>query len=134
MDKFKGRKVFYIPIVQQVPAFVATAGSTKQALSKVGLSQQVCDGKAQPTAIASCVQQAITRGRGRDHPGRDPLRHGAERPRRRGGQGHPDRHRGPEPSGRGHEQQPGELCAGCEFSAHRDGLVDHRRLQGARPM
>jgi ribose transport system substrate-binding protein len=60
VDKFKGRKVFYIPIVQQVPAFVATAGSTKQALSKAGLSQQVCDGKAQPTAIASCVQQAIT--------------------------------------------------------------------------
>ncbi|MEV0912206.1 sugar ABC transporter substrate-binding protein [Streptomyces hokutonensis] len=59
VDKFKGRKVFYIPIVQQVPAFVATAGSTKQALSKAGLSQQVCDGKAQPTAIASCVQQAI---------------------------------------------------------------------------
>lgn len=56
----QGPQGLYIPIVQQVPAFVATAGSTKQALSKAGLSQQVCDGKAQPTAIASCVQQAIT--------------------------------------------------------------------------
>lgn len=58
--KLKGRKVYYIPIVQQVPAFVATAQSTGQALAKAGLSQQVCDGKAQPSAMASCVQQAIT--------------------------------------------------------------------------
>ncbi|WP_329309929.1 sugar ABC transporter substrate-binding protein [Streptomyces sp. NBC_01262] len=57
--KYKGRKVYYIPLIQQVPAFVATAQSTKEALAKAGLTQQVCDGKAQPSAMASCVQQAI---------------------------------------------------------------------------
>ncbi|MFJ9541398.1 sugar ABC transporter substrate-binding protein [Streptomyces sp. NPDC101225] len=64
VGKLKGRKIFYIPIVQQTPAFVATAQATKDALSKAGLSQQVCDGRAQPTAIASCVQQAIAANAG----------------------------------------------------------------------
>ncbi|MGW1748367.1 sugar ABC transporter substrate-binding protein [Streptomyces sp. NPDC002092] len=57
--KFKGRKVYYIPFLQQIPAFADAARSMREALAKAGLSQQVCDGKAQPSAIAACVQQAM---------------------------------------------------------------------------
>jgi len=56
---FKGRTVYYIPLVQQIPGFVLTASSMKQALSTAGLSQQVCNGQGQPSAIAACVQQAV---------------------------------------------------------------------------
>ncbi|WP_371657309.1 substrate-binding domain-containing protein [Streptomyces sp. NBC_00280] len=56
---FKGRKVYYIPFLQQIPAFADAARSMREALARAGLSQQVCDGKAQPSAIAACVQQAI---------------------------------------------------------------------------
>src|SRR6266702_342812 len=59
VSKFKGRTVYYIPLVQQIPGFVVTAQTMKQALGKVGLSQQVCDGKGQPSAMASCIQQAM---------------------------------------------------------------------------
>ncbi|MFE2427918.1 sugar ABC transporter substrate-binding protein [Streptomyces sp. NPDC059373] len=60
--QLKGRKVYYVPLVQQIPGFVVTAQTMRQALAKAGLSQQVCDGKGQPSAIASCVQQAIAAG------------------------------------------------------------------------
>jgi ribose transport system substrate-binding protein len=38
---------------------VVTASSMKQALGTAGLSQQVCDGQGQPSAVAACVQQAV---------------------------------------------------------------------------
>lgn len=56
---FKGRTVYYIPLVQDIPGFVLTAGAMKQALGTAGLSQQVCNGEAQPSAISACIQQAI---------------------------------------------------------------------------
>lgn len=56
--KFKGRTVYYIPLVQQIPGFVVTAATMKTALAKAGLSLQVCDGQGQPSAVAACVQQA----------------------------------------------------------------------------
>jgi ribose transport system substrate-binding protein len=59
VSAFKGRKVYYIPLVQSIPGFVVTASSMKQALGTVGLSQQVCDGQGQPSAVAACVQQAV---------------------------------------------------------------------------
>ncbi|MBR7830850.1 sugar ABC transporter substrate-binding protein [Actinospica sp. MGRD01-02] len=59
VSSFKGRKVYYIPLAQAIPGFVDTAKSMKQALGTAGLSQQVCDGQGQPSAIASCVQQAV---------------------------------------------------------------------------
>jgi ribose transport system substrate-binding protein len=54
----KNQTVYYIPLVQQIPGFVVTAAAMKQALAKVGLSLQVCNGQGQPSAIAACVQQA----------------------------------------------------------------------------
>jgi ribose transport system substrate-binding protein len=59
VSAFKGRKVYYIPLVQSIPGFVVTASSMKQALGTAGLSQQVCDGQGQPSAVAACVQQAV---------------------------------------------------------------------------
>jgi ribose transport system substrate-binding protein len=59
VSKFKGRTVYYIPLVQQIPGFVVTAQTMKQALTKAGLSLQVCDGQGQPSAIAACAQQAV---------------------------------------------------------------------------
>ncbi|MFC1401415.1 MULTISPECIES: substrate-binding domain-containing protein [Streptacidiphilus] len=57
--KFKGRTVYYIPLVQQIPGFVVTAATMKTALAKAGLSLQVCNGQGQPSAVAACVQQAV---------------------------------------------------------------------------
>jgi ribose transport system substrate-binding protein len=56
---FKNQTVYYIPLVQQIPGFVVTAAAMEQALAKVGLSLQVCNGQGQPSAIAACVQQAV---------------------------------------------------------------------------
>jgi len=56
--KLKGQTVYYIPLVQQIPGFVVTAQTMKQALARAGLKLQVCNGQGQPSAIAGCVQQA----------------------------------------------------------------------------
>jgi len=58
----KGRTVYYIPLVQQIPGFVVTADAMKAALTAAGLSLQVCNGQGQPSAIAACVQQAVGAG------------------------------------------------------------------------
>jgi len=58
VSALKGKTVYYIPLVQQIPGFVVTAATMKAALAKVGLNLQVCNGEAQPSAIAACVTQA----------------------------------------------------------------------------
>ena len=62
VSTFKGRTVYYIPLVQQIPGFVVTADAMKAALTAAGLSLQVCNGQGQPSAIAACVQQAVGAG------------------------------------------------------------------------
>ena len=59
VSKLKGRTVFYIPLLQDVPTFAVAAQTMKAALTRAGLNLQVCDGQAQPTAVAGCVQQAV---------------------------------------------------------------------------
>jgi ribose transport system substrate-binding protein len=59
VQKLKGKTVYYIPLVQQIPGFVVTAATMKTALAKAGLKLQVCNGQGQPTAVAACVQQAV---------------------------------------------------------------------------
>jgi len=58
VSALKGKTVYYIPLVQQIPGFVVTAATMKAALAKVGMNLQVCNGEAQPSAIAACVAQA----------------------------------------------------------------------------
>jgi len=62
VSKLKGRTVYYIPLIQDVPTFAVAAQTMKAALTRAGLKLQVCDGQAQPTAIATCVQQAVGAG------------------------------------------------------------------------
>jgi ribose transport system substrate-binding protein len=62
VSKFKGKTVYYIPLVQQIPTFVVAAESMKQALARAGLSLQVCDGQGQPSAVAACAGQAAGSG------------------------------------------------------------------------
>lgn len=62
LPALKGRTVYYIPLVQQIPGFVVTAQAMKEALTAAGLSLQVCNGQGQPSAIAACVQQAVGAG------------------------------------------------------------------------
>jgi len=59
VSKLAGRTVFYIPLLQDVPTFAVAAQTMKAALARAGLKLQVCDGQAQPTAVAACVQQAV---------------------------------------------------------------------------
>jgi ribose transport system substrate-binding protein len=61
-SKLKGRTVFYVPLLQDVPTFAVAAQTMKAALTRAGLKLQVCDGQAQPTAVAACVQQAVGAG------------------------------------------------------------------------
>ena len=62
VSALKGKTVYYIPLVQQISGFVLTAAALKKALSKVGMNLQVCNGEAQPTAIAACITQAAGAG------------------------------------------------------------------------
>lgn len=62
VSKLKGRSVFYIPLLQDVPTFAVAAQTMKAALARAGLTLQVCDGQAQPTAVATCVQRAVGAG------------------------------------------------------------------------
>ena len=59
VSKLAGRTVFYIPLLQDVPTFAVAAQTMKAAVTRAGLKLQVCDGQAQPTAVAACVQQAV---------------------------------------------------------------------------
>ena len=45
-----------------MPTFAVAAQTMKAALTRAGLKLQVCDGQAQPTAVATCVQQAVGAG------------------------------------------------------------------------
>jgi ribose transport system substrate-binding protein len=62
VSALKGKTVYYIPLVQFIPGFVVTAATMKQALAKVGMNLQVCNGNGVPSTIASCVQQATGAG------------------------------------------------------------------------
>ena len=53
VSALKGKTVYYVPLVQQISGFVLTAAALKTALSKVGMKLQVCNGEAQPSAVAA---------------------------------------------------------------------------------
>lgn len=57
--KLKGRTVYYVPATYQVPVFQAVGAALEGALGAAGVKVEVCDGKANPANMASCIQQAI---------------------------------------------------------------------------
>jgi ribose transport system substrate-binding protein len=62
VSALKGKTVYYVPLVQQIPGFILTAAALKTALSSVGVKLQVCNGEAQPSAVAACIGQATGAG------------------------------------------------------------------------
>ena len=54
-----GKTVYFIPATFQVPVFQALAGSLEGALGAADITVEVCDGKSNPSNMASCFQQAI---------------------------------------------------------------------------
>lgn len=59
VDAVKGRTVYYVPANGQVPLFQAIRGSLEKALGEAGVEVEVCDGKANPGNMASCIQQGV---------------------------------------------------------------------------
>jgi ribose transport system substrate-binding protein len=60
VSALKGKTVYYVPVIEDAPTFAVAAQAMKQALAKAGLGLQVCNGQAQPSAVAACVQLATT--------------------------------------------------------------------------
>jgi ribose transport system substrate-binding protein len=54
-----GKTVYYIPVTAQSPQFAITQKALTAALTAAGLKIQVCDGKATPTDVSACVNQAV---------------------------------------------------------------------------
>jgi ribose transport system substrate-binding protein len=54
-----GKTVYYIPATQQVPVLNMIGEKLTAALDNLDATVQVCDGKANPADISSCVAQAI---------------------------------------------------------------------------
>lgn len=55
----KGKTVYYVPAIYQVPLFQAVGASLKSALDTAGVKLEVCDGKSNPANMATCIQQAV---------------------------------------------------------------------------
>jgi ribose transport system substrate-binding protein len=60
LAKLKGKTVMYIPLIQAIPAFAITASSMKSALAAAGIKTTVCNGGANPTTTAACLNQAVS--------------------------------------------------------------------------
>jgi len=56
----KGKTVFYIPLLTQIPAFAIVGPSLQEALGKAGITTRICNGQANPTGVAACVNQAVS--------------------------------------------------------------------------
>ncbi|MEV6967417.1 substrate-binding domain-containing protein [Hamadaea sp. NPDC051192] len=59
VSSLAGKTVYYIPVTAQSPQFAVTQKALTAALTAVGVKIQVCDGKATPTDISACVNQAV---------------------------------------------------------------------------
>lgn len=55
----KGKVVYYVPIALQVPFFQGVIAGMKDSLAAVGMTLRVCDGAANPSAAAKCLDQAV---------------------------------------------------------------------------
>jgi ribose transport system substrate-binding protein len=56
-----GKNVFYIPIAGKAGYFQLIQRNVTDALSRVGVNVETCDGQANPSGISACVDQAISR-------------------------------------------------------------------------
>lgn len=54
-----GKTIYFVPATYQVPVFQSIKAALDGAVGVAGLKLEVCDGKANPSTMASCMQQAI---------------------------------------------------------------------------
>jgi ribose transport system substrate-binding protein len=54
-----GKKILYIPISLQIPAFQAVYAAVQEATGEVGMEVDSCDGKFNPAGVAACINQAL---------------------------------------------------------------------------
>jgi ribose transport system substrate-binding protein len=55
----QGKTVWYIPVTALPPWFQIQSKVQQSVWSKLGAKVHVCDGKANPTSISACLQQAV---------------------------------------------------------------------------
>ncbi|WP_369138320.1 sugar ABC transporter substrate-binding protein [Modestobacter versicolor] len=59
VDQVAGKKVLYIPISLQIPAFQSVYAAVQEATGEVGMEVSSCDGKFNPAGVAACINQAL---------------------------------------------------------------------------
>src|SRR5947209_13859462 len=59
VDQLKGKTVMYMPIALTVPFFQAAIHGLTDSLGVEGVTLQTCDAKANPSAAAACLDQAV---------------------------------------------------------------------------
>ena len=57
-----GKTIWYVPIGTAVPVLATIGSAMTDALGKLGATVHVCDGKFQPTTVASCMSNAVSQG------------------------------------------------------------------------
>src|SRR3954452_23601846 len=55
----KGKTVYYIPLTAQISVFQLYGSKLGEALDAAGVHLQICDGGANPSQIAGCIDQAV---------------------------------------------------------------------------
>lgn len=56
----KGKRIALVPLGTNIPIINGVTNAAKAALNHMGASVTVCDGKFDPSAVSSCLQQAQT--------------------------------------------------------------------------
>lgn len=64
VSSLKGKTVYWIPITSASPIFSIEQQAAEQAFQAAGIKLQLCDGQANPAAVAKCVNQAVAAGAG----------------------------------------------------------------------
>lgn len=62
VSKLKGKKVMFIPLLDQIQAFQITRGGLTAGLKAAGMTVTDCNGQANPSGVQSCVTQAESGG------------------------------------------------------------------------
>jgi ribose transport system substrate-binding protein len=62
VSKLKGKKVMFIPLLDQIQAFQITRGGLTAALKTAGISVTDCNGQANPSGVQTCINQAESGG------------------------------------------------------------------------
>lgn len=61
VSALRGKTVFYVPIALKVAHFPLVEKNLTEALGKAGVKLYSCDGQSNPSGVAACLDQAISR-------------------------------------------------------------------------